>query len=140
MAEESIIDIRLGNIERDCREIKEEFREFEDRVDNHSERLNDLEHWYQGNASRGAEERLQCVEGYAAELNKANLRPRMNMVEAEIVALQKIADSAIMEGVQGAVNDTLDRRSKTAVERMKAWAQLITPILAAVAIVLAAVL
>ena len=39
MADEAIIDIRLSNIEKDCHEIKEDFREFEGRLDNHSERI-----------------------------------------------------------------------------------------------------
>jgi len=136
MADEAIIDIRLGNIEKDCHEIKDNFREFEGRLDNHSERLNDLEHWYTGNETRGAEKRLQCLEEYAGEINKANLRPRMNVAEADIIALQKIADSAIMESVQGAVNVTLDKRAKTTVERIKAWG----PIAAAISAVIVAVL
>ena len=135
MADEAIIDIRLGNIERDCQEIKGEFREFEERLDNHTERLTDLEHWYTGNEAKGAEARLQSLEGYCGEMNKANLRPRVNTIEAEVVALQKIADSAIMESVQGAVNVTLDRREKTAVAKLKAWG----PIVAAISAVIVAI-
>lgn len=140
MADEAILNIRLSNIERDCHEIKEDFREFEDRLDNHSERINDLEYWHRGNGGKGAEERLQSLEGYCGEINKANLRPRVNMLEADVEALQKIADSAIMEGVQGAVKKSLDAREKTTAARLKFWGPIIIALITSSALVLQAVL
>lgn len=139
MADEAIIDIRLGNIERDCSEIKADVGKIDERLDRHAEWINTLDHWYRGNEAKGAEARLQCVEEYAAELAKANLRMRMNVAEANIEVLRGIADAKLVT-IRDMLNETLNARSKTTVERMKAWGALLTPILAAAAVVLAAVL
>jgi len=139
MSDEAIIDIRLSNIERDCSEIKTDVGKIDERLDRHAEWINTLDHWYRGNEAKGAERRLQDVEGYCMEMNKANLGPRMNAAEANIEVLRGIAD-AKLETIRDMFNDTLNARSKTTVERMKAWGSLLTPILAAAAVVLAAVL
>jgi len=121
-------------------DMKDTFDEFEDRLDSHSDSIRSLMQWRDSNGSPGAEDRIRCVERFFIDISRENLPPRLNMVEAEIDALQKYTDSAIFNGVQGAVNDTLDRRAKTTIEKIKAWGPIVSAALAAAAIVLAEVL
>jgi hypothetical protein len=60
--------------------------------------------------------------------------------EADIVALQRIADHVILPDIQSAVAGAMDARSKTGIERLKAAGPIIAALLAATAVVLAAVL
>ena len=129
-----------GKLETELKQVSFRFDEVDDRLDAHSDTINRLKQWGLGNGGPGAEDRLRVVEKCSVELDKANLPNRVAFVEADVVALQKIADGRMLDGIGNAVNATLDERSKTTVERMKAWGALLTPILAATAVVLAAVL
>ena len=122
------------------KEMKSDFEEFESRLDSHSDQINSLIIWRDSNGSPGAEDRLRHVEQCAINIDKENLPDRVCHNEADIRVLQGIADSAIMKGVQGAVNDTLDKRARTAVEILKAWGPIVAAALAATVVVLAAVL
>jgi len=124
----------------EIKEIRDDLDELDNRLDNHSEILRSLLIWRDSNGSPGAEERLRNVERCSIEIDKEKLPGRMNMAEANIRVLQNVADSAIMSGVHDAVTETLDKRSRTAIEIIKAWGPIVSALLAALAIVLSAVL
>lgn len=141
MSDIVLLEHKIDGLGEDVRGLTGRFDEIDRRLDDHSDRLGVVEIWEKGNGvTRGAEVRLQGVESFGQTLDKENISSRLNMAEANIETLQHVADRAILEGVQGAVNDTLDKRDRTFIAKMKAWGALITPILAAIAIVLAAVL
>lgn len=121
MSDEAIINIKLDNIESDCIEIKTKIDNLDEEISTLSDRAYALEMWRNGNGAKGAEARLQHLESCQAELAENRVGPRLNMLEADMVAVQRIADNAIQTGVQGAVNDTLDKRDKTTIAKVKAW-------------------
>jgi len=127
-------------LEVELKEMRLDIESMDEKIDIHADKILKLELWRDSNGSPGAEDRLRCAERFITSIDKENLPPRMSMVEAEVEALQKIAYSAIMESVQGAVNVTLDKRAKTAVEKVKAWGPIVSAAIAATAVVLAAVL
>jgi hypothetical protein len=122
------------------KDIREDLDKFEDRLDDHSDMIHSLIIWRDSNGSPGAEDRLREVERCSHEIAKEKLPERMNMAEADILSLHRIADSAMKAVIEESVNGTLDARSKTTIERIKAWGPIISAALAAVAIVLTAVL
>ena len=130
MSDIAVMQIKIDNLDSCSKKATERLDEHDNLLDSHSSRIQSLEQWRQGNGARGSEERLQCVELYTAELNKANLRPRLNLAESDIKALQRIADSAIMEGVHTAVNETMDKRDKTAIAKIKAWGPIVAALCA----------
>ncbi len=136
------VDVRKleSKLDVELKDIKLSMNEVDGRLDAHSEELRSLLQWRDSNGSPGAEERLRVVEHCSVELEKEKLPPRVGVLEAHVVTLQRIADSAIMEGVQVAVNDTLDKRDRTVIAKIKAWGPIVSAALAAAALVLAAVL
>lgn len=136
------VDVRKleSKLDVELKDIKLGMNEVDGRLDAHSEELRSLLQWRDSNGSPGAEERLRVVEHCSVELEKEKLPPRVGVLEAHVVTLQRIADSAIMEGVQVAVNDTLDKRDRTVIAKIKAWGPIVSAALAAAALVLAAVL
>lgn len=124
----------------EIKEIKCDLESFENRLDSHADMIRSLLQWRDSNGSPGAEDRLRCVYDKCVEIEKHKLPVRMDMAESNIRILQNVADSSVTAWVKGAVNDTLDKRSRTAVEVIKAWGPIVSAALAALAIVLAAVL
>lgn len=121
MADEAIINIKFDTLEKDCEETKGRMTEAEDAIEGLSERTRSLEYWRNGNGAAGAEERLQAVEDGLLYYSRERIPQRLNCVEADMAAVQRIADHAIQNGVQGAVNETLDKRDKTAIAKIRAW-------------------
>lgn len=121
MADEAIINIRFDTLAKDCEETKCRVSEAEDAIAGLSDRTRSLEYWRNGNGASGAEERLQAVEDGLLYYSRERIPQRLNCVEADMAAVQRIADHAIEHGVRGAVNDTLDKRDKTAIAKIKAW-------------------
>lgn len=121
MADEAIINIKFDTLEKDCEETKGRMTEAEDAIEGLSERTRSLEYWRNGNGATGAEERLQAVEDGLLYYSRERIPQRLNCVESDMAAVQRIADHAIQNGVQGAVNETLDKRDKTAIAKIKAW-------------------
>jgi hypothetical protein len=128
------------NWSTEIKEIKLRFDNFEERLDSHADMLSALFHWKNSNGSPGAEERIRKATEGMADMDRTNIAPRLNMIEADIRVLQNITDSTIRAGVQTAVTDTLDKRARTAVEILKAWGPILAAALAAIAVVLAAIL
>ena len=116
-----VIRSKLETIEKDCEEIKDKIDELDNRLENISERTLTLEVWRNGNGARGSEARLQDVEDGLMAYSRERIIPRLNCVEADMQAVQRIADHAIQTGVNDAVNATLDKREKTTIAKIKAW-------------------
>lgn len=134
-----VSDIKL-RLDGEMKDMKLSMGEIDNRLDGHSECIRQLRQWGLGNGGPGAEERLRSTERFVITMDKANVPNRLGQAEAHIETLQRIADSAILEGVQGAVNDTLDKRDRTAIAKVKAWGPIIAAMCAATGAVLAAVL
>ena len=124
------IEVRLGNIEGKVDEIKSELDEVLDRVDIHSAAIQSLDQWRKGNGAQGAEARLQCVEGAAYRLDTERVPERLNCAEADILALQRIADGKISDAVSISVHTAMDSRDKTAIAYIKAFAPWVAALLA----------
>jgi len=124
----------------EIKEIKLDLEGFEDRLDSHADLIRSLMQWRDSNGSPGAEERLRWVEKCALLIEKEKMPERLNMAEADISSLHRIADSAMKAVIEDSVNGTLDKRAKTAIEQIKAWGPIVSATLAALAIVLSAVL
>jgi hypothetical protein len=137
-----MVDIKHveDKLDSELRQIDNMFDGVDDRLDGQSENVRSLLQWRDSNGSPGAESRLRKVEDCSLEIAQADLPRRVSLTEADVKALQMITDGNMRTAVSDSVNATLDLRSRTTIERMKAWSQLLTPILAAVAIVLAALL
>ena len=121
-------------------DLREDIETLDGRLDAHHDILSSLLQWRDSNGSPGAEERLRGVEKCAVDLTKEKLPERMNSAEADIISLHRIADTAMRAVIEESVNGTLDKRSKTTIERIKAWGPIVSATLAAAALVLAAVL
>ena len=151
MSDNIVLEQKIDNLSNDIRlqgenwsieikEIKQRFDGFENRLDSHADMLGALFHWKNSNGSPGAEERIRKSAASISEYDRENIAPRLNMIEADVRVLQNITDSTIRTGVQGAVNDTLDKRDRTAIAKIRAWAPIIAALLAALAVVLTAIL
>lgn len=139
MADEAILQLRLRNIESDCAEIKTDVEGLDSKLDSISDRTQALEYWRDGNGARGAEARLQCLEQYSIDLQKANLRPRTLQLEADVRVLQNVTDATIMKSVRETVNDAMDLREKTLIAKLKAWGPIVAAICAFISSIIVAV-
>lgn len=124
----------------EIKDIREDLDGFENRLDDHASMIHSLIIWRDSNGSPGAEARLREVERCSHEISKEKLPERLNMAEADILGLHRIADSAMKAVIEESVNGTLDKRAKTTIERIKAWGPIVAAALAATAVVLSAVL
>jgi hypothetical protein len=103
----------------------------DERLDVHSDSINSLEQWRDGNGAPGAEERIRHVENHVRDCDRINIEPRLNELEANVKIVQRISDSSI----QDSVSHVLERRERTAIAKLKAWG----PIIAASLVFLATV-
>lgn len=131
---------KLDHILDHVTELKEKVEELEARYDAQSDLLNSIQQWRTGNGSHGAEVRIQIVEELVLALAREKVIPRLAVLEADMRAVQAIADNAIKVGVQTAVNNTLNARDRTAIAKLKAWGPIIAAGLAAAAVVIQALL
>lgn len=127
--------IRVDRIEEDIKDHQVQLDETHDRLDVQSDTIQSIEQWRKGNGAQGAEARLQCVEEAAVKLAEERIGPRLNIAEADIQALQKIADGKLTAVVGETVKSALDARDKTAIAYVKAF----SPYAVALAAILVAV-
>jgi len=106
-----VIETRLAAAEADLKDHEKRLDELDGRDDAHSDRILSLEHWRNGNGARGAEARLQYVEGEMEELRGCLGASKTDE------AIERIAAAAARSIVKGA-----RERDRTAVEQVKAWA------------------
>lgn len=130
------IDMRLNHIEGKMDEIKSVLDEVLDRVDTHSESIRSLDQWRRGNGAKGAEDRIQGTEVAALSYYTSRVPERLNCAEADILALQRIADGKISDAVSISVHTAMDARDKTAIAYLKA----IGPAIAAIAAIIVALI
>lgn len=124
-----VIDNRLTAVEADVKEVSGRVDDVEELSTAHSDRIYALEYWRNGNGAKGAEARLQEVEkGYVV------LKECLGADKSD-EAIERIAAATARSIVKGA-----RERDRTVVEKVKAVSALLSPILAALAVVLAAVL
>jgi hypothetical protein len=124
------IVIKLDVLSDAIKETKAKQEEIESRIDIQSDSINSIDQWRKGNGAKGAEGRLQCVEGSLFELQTERLPARMSLAEADIQALQKIADGKI----ETVVRSALDARDRTVIAYIKAFG----PYAATIAAIIAA--
>jgi hypothetical protein len=117
----SDIAFRVGHVEEDIRDHKARLEEHEDRLINGADAINRIDQWRNGNGAQGAEARLQCVEEVTYEIQKIRIPERLNLAEADIVALQRVADGKIADAVSATMKTTLDARDRTAIAYIKAF-------------------
>jgi hypothetical protein len=141
-----LAEARLTHLESDIVEAKGNIGECLDRLEDHSEQLHSLQQWRKGNGAKGAEQRLQAVEGAIYDYHVNRIPQRLNVVEADIEALQKIADARIGEAVTASVKHHLDERDHEREEREnKFWAKvskaskILVPIITLLTVLLMAV-
>jgi len=136
MAELIILETRVGAVEdnvRDIRALQKEYagrmEELEDDGASRSDRILNLEIWHKGNGARGAEVRLQGVEN-----DIMTMRECLGASKSE-EAIERIVAATARSIVKGA-----RERDRTVVEKIKAVAAILSPICAAAAIVIAALI
>ena len=123
------IEHRVGTVESDVRDLKERVGVVEEDCDGYSNRLLKAETWRDGNGARGAEARLQEVEKGVTLLKEC-----LGATQTD-AAIERIASAAARSIVKGA-----RERDKTMVEKVKAVAAILSPVCAAAAVILAAIL
>jgi hypothetical protein len=131
--------IRIDHIEDDVREHKGKLSEIEDRIDIHADTIRAIDQWRKGNGAQGAEGRLQCTEAVLLDYQVSRAPERLNAIEADIGALQKIADGRISAAIGESVRTTLDARDRTAIAYLKAFGPYAATIAALAAAILAGI-
>jgi hypothetical protein len=129
--------LRIDNLEDCAKETKSTLDEVQDRLDTHSECIRSIDQWRKGNGAQGSEARLQCVENATYDLQSVRVSERLNLMEADIVALQRIADGKISDAVSASMRATMDARDRTAIAYIKAFAPWVAAIAAIVATIVA---
>jgi hypothetical protein len=132
------LEPRVEHLEERTNEDRGRLDEAEGRLDIHSEAIQSLDQWRKGNGAHGAETRLQNVEEMSFALARERIVPRLAVVEADMRAVQAVADNAIRAGVQEAIHDTLNAREKTTLARLRAWGPVIAAGIAALAVIVQA--
>jgi hypothetical protein len=115
-----VLSEKLGRCEDECEELKRNVEAVNDRSDSISDRVLGLEYWRNGNGSRGAEARLQTVEGIVADI------PAMR---ADIEVVKIVADAKIERAIKG----VMDKRDKTVIAYVKAFGPYVAALAAVVA-------
>ena len=133
------IETRLDHIEGKVDEIKNELDEVLDRVDIHSASIQSLDQWRKGNGAKGAEARIQGTEDAALSYYTSRVPERLNCVEVNIEALQRIADGKIQDTVSLSVHSAMDARDRTAIAYIKAFAPWVAALLALAATLIGAI-
>jgi hypothetical protein len=121
----SDIAIRVEHLEEDTKEIKSSLDLEHDRLDIQGGQIRDLEHWYKGNAAKGAEARLQCAEEKLEDLPA---------IKSDLAVVKLVAD-AKLTGIEAAVGHALDRRDRTVL----AYLAKLGPFAAAIAAIIVAI-
>jgi hypothetical protein len=114
--------LRIDHLEETVKEHKSRLDELDCRSDTHSDAIQSIDQWRKGNGAKGAEDRLQCVESKVYDFAVERLPERVSLAEADILALQKIADGKIEDAVSSSVKKTMDARDRTAIAYIKAFA------------------
>ena len=129
MADIIVLEHQVSALESDVKDVRDKLEDLDDASTSHSDRLLNVELWKNGNGARGAEVRLQGVEHDVLTLKECLGASQTDE------AIERIASAAARSIVKGARD-----RDKTVVEKVKAVSSILSPILAALAVVLAAVL
>lgn len=129
MADIIVLDNKVVALENDVRDIRHELEDLDDSCVSHSDRLLHFELWKNGNGARGAEARLQGAEHDVLALKECLGASKTDE------AIERIASAAARSIVKGA-----RERDKTTVEKVKAVAAVLSPVCAAAAVILAAIL
>ena len=117
-----VIDNRLGSLESDVKEVRDQVDDLEDACTSHSDRLLNIEIWKRGNGARGAEARLQEVENDVVKLKECF------GASSSDDAIERIASAAARSIIKGA-----REKDMTAVAKLRAMGPLLTGIAALVA-------
>jgi hypothetical protein len=129
-----VLTERITNCLDDCEELTKRVEAIETVQDDLSDRVYKQEYWRDGNGSRGAETRLQCVEQALADLP---------IIKSDLEVVKIIADAKlhnIAETVNGAVGTALSDRDKTTIAKVKAWSPIAVSALALVTIIVQIIL
>jgi len=129
MADIVVLDIKVSNLEDRCKETVSRVDAIEEIVDVRGDRIRSLEIWKNGNGARGAEMRLQDVEGILASVKSC-----IDKVSSDenIARIAQIAAKGVVDNAR-----TKDR---TVVSKVKAFAPYFAAACAMIAAVLAAVI
>jgi len=112
---------RVDQTEKECTDHRDRLDEHDNALEARKEDTNRLIRWaFEGNGS-SAESRLTAVEDGLLYYSRERIVQRLNCVEGDMAAVQRIADHAIQTGVNDAVNTTLDKRERTTIAKIKAW-------------------
>ena len=117
-----VLDNRLGSLESDVKEVRDQVDDLEDACTSHSDRLLNIEIWKRGNGARGAEARLQEVEDDVVKLKECF------GASSTDAAIERIASAAARSIIKGA-----REKDMTAVAKLRAMGPLLTGIAALVA-------
>jgi hypothetical protein len=117
-----VIDNRLGSLESDVKEVRDQVDDLEDACTSHSDRLLNIEIWKRGNGARGAEARLQEVENDVVKLKECF------GASSSDDAIERIASAAARSIIKGA-----REKDMTTVAKLRAMGPLLTGIAALVA-------
>lgn len=129
MADIIVLDSKVVALESDVKEIQHDLISLDEECTSHSDRLLHVELWKNGNGARGAEARLQGVEHDVLTLKECLGESKTDE------AIERIASAAARSIVKGARD-----RDKTVVEKVKAFAAILSPILSAGALIAAAII
>ena len=129
MANSIVLENKVETIAIEVKDLGDRVDELEDAGSSRSDRLLNLEIWHKGNGARGAEIRLQGVEK-----DVMMLRECLGASKSE-EAIERIVAATARSIVKGA-----RERDRTLVEKIKAVAAILSPICAAAAIVIAALI
>jgi hypothetical protein len=117
-----VIDNRLGSLESDVKEVRDQVDDLEDACTSHSDRLLNIEIWKRGNGARGAEARLQEVENDVVKLKECF------GASSSDDAIERIASAAARSIIKGA-----REKDMTTVAKLRAMGPLLTGVAALVA-------
>ena len=117
-----VIDNRLLSLEGDVKDVEDRIETMDDRCVRHSDRLYAVEIWKNGNGAKGAEARLQEVEGEVVKLKECF------GASSTDAAIERIASAAARSIVKGA-----REKDMTVVAKLRAMGPLLTGIAALVA-------
>lgn len=129
MPELEILKNRVNGLEKTVDEVKGTVSEVEDKVISTSDRLSHVEIWKDGNGARGAEARLQGLEGDIEDVKECL---GMSHTEEAIERIASLTARAVVKNAR--------ERDRTAVERMRAWGPIIAALCAAVSAIVVAII
>jgi hypothetical protein len=116
------LESKVGHCEEECAELQKCLDEEHDRLDTHSDAIDRVTRWALEGNGASAEARLSVVESDVMILRDTNAGHRLNCAEADIQALQKIADGKLSAAVGESVKTAMDARDRTVIAYVKAFA------------------